>query len=52
MSYYPLRSDKVGGMTAGSECVWKQTVLFLHVVCFADVSLSMEKSSDEGLIIL
>ena len=38
------QSTEVGGMIAGCDQVWKQTVLFLHVV-FADVSLSMQKSS-------
>ena len=52
LASFPLRSNEVGGMTAGSAGVWKQMVLFLHVV-FADISLySMEKSSEMGLIIL
>ena len=51
MSSYPVRSNEAGGMIAGSDWVWKQTVLFLHTV-FADVSLSMEKSSEVGLIVL
>ena len=51
LSSYRLRSNEAGGMTAGSAWVWKQMVLFLHVV-FADISLSMEKSSEVGLIIL
>ena len=51
MSFYPLRSNEAGGITAGSDRVCKQTVLFLHGL-FADVSLSMKKSSEAELITL
>ena len=48
MSSCPLRSNEVGGMIAGSDPSLKQMVFILHVV-FADVSLTMEKSSEVGL---
>ena len=49
MSSYPRRSNEAGGMIAGSDWVWKQTVFFLHHVVSADVSLSIEKSSEVGI---
>ena len=47
---YPLRSNEIARMIAGSDRVWKQFCSYIHVV--ANISLSMEFGSEVGLIVL